>query len=116
MPGLPHTMQGKEADTAILVLGGDPDRSGARGFATREPSLLNVAVTRAKRRLYVIGNRDTWGNEPYFNALAARIPAGYPAPDIGVTRRSRIPRGGHRSAPWPRGSGSSAQSSPRERR
>ena len=48
----------------------------ARGFATREPNLLNVAVTRAKRRLYVIGNRDTWGNEPYFNVLAVCIPAG----------------------------------------
>ncbi len=81
--GTVHTMQGKEADVVVLVLGGDPDRSAARGFATREPNLLNVAVTRARRRLYVIGNRDTWGNEPYFNVLAARIPAGYPAPDIG---------------------------------
>jgi len=41
-----------------------------------------VAVTRAKHRLYVIGNRDTWDNEPYFNVLAARIPTGSP-PDIG---------------------------------
>ena len=77
-----HTMQGKEADVVILVLGGDPDRPGAREFATREPNLLNVAVTRAKRRLYVIGNRNTWGNEPYFNVLAARIPTGSPS-DIG---------------------------------
>ena len=81
--GTVHTMQGKEADVVILVLGGDPDRPGARGFATREPHLLNVAVTRAKRRLYVIGNRDTWSKEPYFNVLAARIPAEYPASDIG---------------------------------
>ena len=73
--GTVHVMQGKEADVVVLVLGGDPDRPGAREFATREPNLLNVAVTRAKRRLYVIGNRDTWGNEPYFNVLAARIPA-----------------------------------------
>jgi superfamily I DNA and/or RNA helicase len=69
-------MQGKEADVVILVLGGDLDRPGARGFATREPNLLNVAVTRAKRRLYVIDNQDTWGNELYLNVLAARIPAG----------------------------------------
>ena len=73
--GTVHTMQGKEADVVILILGGDPDRPGARGFATREPNLLNVAVTRAKRRLYVIGNRVTWGDEPYFNILDARIHA-----------------------------------------
>jgi hypothetical protein len=81
--GTVHTMQGKEADVVILVLGGDPDRPGARRFAIQEPNLLNVAVTRAKRRLYVIGNRDTWGNEPYFNVLAASIPAGYPSSDFG---------------------------------
>jgi hypothetical protein len=81
--GTVHTMQGKEADVVILVLGGDPDRPGARRFAIQEPNLLNVAVTRAKRRLYVIGNRDTWGNEPYFNVLAASIPAGYPLSDFG---------------------------------
>lgn len=114
--GTVHTMQGKEADVVILVLGGDPDRPGARSVSTRKPNLLNVAVTRAKRRLYVIGNRDTWGNVPYFDVLAARIPAGQPAPDIDITRPSRLPRGGHRSAPWRRGSGSSAQSPPRERR
>lgn len=81
--GTVHVMQGKEADVVVLVLGGNPDRPGAREFATREPNLLNVAVTRSKRRLYVIGNRDTWGNEPYFNVLAACVPAGYPASDIG---------------------------------
>ena len=74
--GTVHTMQGKEADVVVLILGGDPDRPGARGFATREPNLLNVAVTRARRRLYVIGNRGTWGNELYFNILDASIPAG----------------------------------------
>jgi superfamily I DNA and/or RNA helicase len=42
----------------------------------REPDLLNVVVTRAKRRLYVIGNRGTWGTEPYFNVLDPRIRAG----------------------------------------
>jgi len=35
-----------------------------------------VAVTRAKRRLYVIGNRGTWCNAPYFTVVNARVPAG----------------------------------------
>jgi superfamily I DNA and/or RNA helicase len=81
--GTVHTMQGKEADVVVFVLGGDPARPGARWFATREPNLLNVAVTRAKRRLYVIGNRDAWGNEPYFKVLAARIPTGYSGSALG---------------------------------
>jgi superfamily I DNA and/or RNA helicase len=68
-----HTMQGKEADVVILVIGGNPDRPGARTFATETPNLLNVAVTRAKRRLYVIGNRATWGSERYFDILAKHL-------------------------------------------
>ena len=71
--GTVHTMQGKEADVVILVLGGDPAKPAARHFATKAPNLLNVAVTRARRRLYVIGNRDTWATEPYFDVLAGTL-------------------------------------------
>jgi superfamily I DNA and/or RNA helicase len=34
---------------------------------------LNVAVTRARRRLYVIGDRAAWGGEPYFDVLARHL-------------------------------------------
>jgi hypothetical protein len=71
--GTVHTMQGKEADVVILVLGGDPAKPGARHFATKAPNLLNVAVTRARRRLYIIGNRDSWATEPYFDVLAGTL-------------------------------------------
>lgn len=70
--GTVHKMQGREADAVILVLGGDPARPGSRRFARETPNLLNVAVTRARRRLYVIGNYETWGNERYFIELKDR--------------------------------------------
>ena len=73
--GTVHTMQGKEADVVILVLGGNPGRPGARRWAAETPNLLNVAVSRARRRLYVIGNREAWGHLRYFDVLADSLPA-----------------------------------------
>ena len=52
-----------------MILGGDPRKPDARRFATEAPNLLNVAVSRARRRFYVIGNRETWGAEPSFAEL-----------------------------------------------
>ena len=75
-------MQGREADASSLSSAAIPTSRRAR-FAREHPNLLNVAVTRAKRRLYVIGNHETLGQRRYFNVLAARIPAGYPASDVG---------------------------------
>ncbi|MBN9748441.1 DNA helicase [Amycolatopsis sp. A1MSW2902] len=72
--GTVHTMQGKESDVVILVLGTPDHRERARAWAAERPNLLNVAVSRAKRRLYVIGNRENWRSQPYFSVLADRIP------------------------------------------
>jgi hypothetical protein len=72
--GTIHTAQGKEADVVILVLGSDPGAEGARRWAASKPNLLNVAVSRARRRLYVIGDRERWNGLRYFDALAAGLP------------------------------------------
>jgi len=65
--GTIHTVQGKEAKVVILVLGSDPNNNGARLWAASKPNLLNVAATRAKDRLYIIGNKAKWKDKQYFS-------------------------------------------------
>ncbi|WP_235507246.1 DEAD/DEAH box helicase [Acidovorax sp. Leaf78] len=74
MAGTVHTFQGKEADVVILLLGGNTDSPQAiASFAGDEqsPNLLNVALTRAKKRLYVVGDKALWvHNSATFRRLA----------------------------------------------
>ena len=119
--GTVHTFQGKEKETVILALGGASD--GAIAWACGTPNILNVAVTRAQRRLYVVGDRARW--------MAAsgllREFAGLPVEPVGIIPETTLARdvdrhgaqaahragGGHRTAPRPcldnvRGSGESS--------
>jgi hypothetical protein len=73
--GTVHTVQGREAQAVILVLGAPLDvQSGAREWAGKTPNLLNVAVTRANQVIYVIGNRELWEDAGYFRELSDRLP------------------------------------------
>ncbi|PPK93740.1 AAA domain-containing protein [Kineococcus xinjiangensis] len=56
--GTVHTFQGQERHVVVLVLGGGS--RGARRWAAMTPNLLNVAVTRAKDRLVVVGDWSAW--------------------------------------------------------
>ncbi len=71
--GTIHVSQGQESDIVILVLGGDHRRPGAKEWASQKPNLLNVAVSRAKRRLFIIGNREEWRQYPSFSEAAALL-------------------------------------------
>ena len=66
--GTVHTFQGREATTVIICLGVD---SGSKGqgaiqWASSKPNILNVAVTRAKENLYIVGDVSKWANQDYF--------------------------------------------------
>lgn len=70
--GTVHTFQGKECETVVFVLGGAS--GGARHWAAGRPNIINVAVTRAKRRLYVIGNYKAWQVTPFGGKLKQALP------------------------------------------
>lgn len=66
--GTIHTFQGKEADKVYLCLGVDSSKKngGAVTWASQSPNILNVAITRAKIELYIVGDKLLWGSQPYF--------------------------------------------------
>lgn len=73
--GTIHTAQGREAEAVILALGAPHlAQTGARNWAGGRPNLLNVAVTRAKEVIYVIGNRELWREAGLFQELDKRLP------------------------------------------
>ena len=72
--GTVHTVQGREAEAVIFVLGApEPGQLGARLWAGKSPNLLNVAVTRAKEALYVVGNATAWKDCGVFKTLHASL-------------------------------------------
>jgi hypothetical protein len=75
--GTVHTVQGREAEAVLFVLGAQQvQQTGARAWAGGRPNLANVAVTRAKEVLYIIGNRQLWQDAGFFKELSRQLPAG----------------------------------------
>lgn len=61
--GTVHTFQGKEADEVVFVLGCDKSAPGAVAFVGL--NIVNVAASRAKYRLYVVGDYNVWKRNDY---------------------------------------------------
>lgn len=66
--GTIHTFQGKEADDVLLCLGvaSNGENMGAVNWACERPNILNVAVTRSKKNLYIIGDKNIWADKSFF--------------------------------------------------
>ena len=73
--GTIHTFQGKEAEAVVLILGASgAKQERARQWAGKSPNLVNVAVSRAKQGLYVVGNKDLWACAGSFQTLSELLP------------------------------------------
>jgi hypothetical protein len=72
--GTVHTFQGKEESVVLMVLGCDARATGAVTWASSKPNLLNVAVTRAQHRVFIVGDVALWGSKPYFETARSLLP------------------------------------------
>ncbi|WP_412025261.1 AAA domain-containing protein [Burkholderia cepacia] len=73
--GTIHTFQGKEADAVIAVMGAPATtHAGARSWAGATPNILNVMVSRAKNRIYVVGARSAWERVGHCQEVASLLP------------------------------------------
>lgn len=71
--GTVHTFQGKEEKNVILVLGLSEKNRGATKWAAGKPNLLNVAITRAQKRVYIVGSKNIWSGCPYFDVADEKL-------------------------------------------
>lgn len=62
--GTVHKFQGKESNEVIFLLGCDNKATGAVNWV--KSNILNVAVTRAKYRIYIVGDSKLWTKSEIF--------------------------------------------------
>ena len=55
--------------TTKMIYASSDRGNGAIGWASEKPNILNVAVTRAKNRLYIVGDAKRWSGRPFFKTV-----------------------------------------------
>ena len=69
-------ISGARADTVILLLGASAEsQNGARERVAGTPNILNVAVSRAKQNLYVVGSRKAWSSVGLASHMSNEFPS-----------------------------------------
>ena len=71
--GTVHTFQGKEAKIVYFVVGTDKSSDGAANWSCEQPNLINVAVTRAKKEFYVIGDAARLKSKPNYSVMYEKL-------------------------------------------
>ncbi|WLR41836.1 ATP-binding protein [Bacillus carboniphilus] len=71
--GTVHTFQGKEADIVYFVVGTDENKDSAADWSCSKPNLINVAVTRAKKEFYIVGDYDRLSKKEYYQTIAEHV-------------------------------------------
>ncbi|NBJ68933.1 MULTISPECIES: DEAD/DEAH box helicase [Clostridia] len=71
--GTVHTFQGREADIVYFVAGTDEKSDSAADWSCSKPNLINVAVTRAKKEFYMIGDYNRLSKKEYYKTIAGNI-------------------------------------------
>lgn len=74
--GTVHTFQGKEEKTVIFVLGLSEATKGAANWVSGKPNILNVAISRAQKQVYIVGSKKIWAGLQYFNDTSFLLASG----------------------------------------
>lgn len=85
--GTVHKFQGKQAEEVFFVLGCSLKTKGAVNWVNS--NIVNVAVTRAKFRLYIVGDRELWSENRNFE-IAQELLLDGPIEKIDNTKRNII--------------------------